>query len=694
MARNLVIVESPTKAKTIKKMLGSNYKVVASVGHIRDLPKSTLGIDIENDFEPKYINIRGKGDLIKSLKKDAKASNKVFLATDPDREGEAISWHLAHILDIDPNSKSRVTFNEITKDTVKKQIKSPRAIDINLVDAQQARRVLDRLVGYKISPLLWKKVKSGLSAGRVQSVVLKIICDREQEIEDFISEEYWSIEAVLKKSRKSFEAKYYGTLENGKVKKVEIKNESKADEILKNIDRENFIVSDIKKGVKKKNPSQPFTTSTVQQEASKKLNFSTKKTMMLAQRLYEGIDIPGEGSVGLITYMRTDSTRISQEALDSLMKYIGENYGDSYSKKNTSSKKKDNVQDAHECIRPTDVTKAPYLIKDSLSRDEYRLYNLIWKRFVASQMQPALYNTMRLSINSNNEIFKASGSQISFDGFLKVYEIDSEKDNILPDLEVNDKLKLDSIDKNQHFTQPPARYNEASLIKLLEELGIGRPSTYSPTISTLLSRYYVVVEDKKLIPTEIGTTVNDILIENFPDIINEKFSAELETELDTIAEGKLQWKKLIEEFYEKFEKELLVAEEKIKKVEIRDEVTDIKCEKCGRNMVIKMGRFGKFLACPGFPDCRNAKPLVEKIDVKCPKCGGDIVVKRSKKGRKFFGCSNYPECDFVTWNKPIDRKCPECNEILVEISNRKEHIIKCSSKTCSYREEVKEEKNE
>ncbi|RVU55311.1 type I DNA topoisomerase [Anaerosphaera multitolerans] len=688
MAKNLVIVESPTKAKTIKKMLGSNYKVVASVGHIRDLPKSTLGIDIENNFEPKYINIRGKGDIIKSLKKDAKAANKVFLATDPDREGEAISWHLSHILDIEPTAKARVTFNEITKDTVKKQIKSPRSIDMNLVDAQQARRVLDRLVGYKISPLLWKKVKSGLSAGRVQSVVLKIICDREQEIEDFISEEYWSIEATLKKSRKSFLTKYYGTLENGKVKKVDIKNEKQADEILNKVDENNFKVSEIKKGLRKKNPNQPFTTSTLQQEASKKLNFSTKKTMMLAQRLYEGIEVPKEGSVGLITYMRTDSTRISPEALETLLSYIDSNYGKEYSKQNTRSKQKGNVQDAHECIRPTDVNRTPFSLKDSLSRDEFRLYNLIWRRFVASQMQPAIYDTINLSVNSNDEIFKASGSQISFDGFLKVYEIDSEKDNILPDLELNDLLKLKSIEKNQHFTQPPARYNEASLIKLLEEWGIGRPSTYSPIVSTLLSRYYVVLEEKKLIPTELGITVNEILVENFPDIVNEKFTAEMEDELDKVAEGEIQWKSIISEFYDKFEKELLVAEEKIKKVEIRDEVTDIKCEKCGRNMVIKMGRYGKFLACPGFPECRNAKPLVEKINVKCPKCDGDIVVKRSKKGRKFYGCSNYPECDFVTWNKPVDKKCPECNEILVEVNNRKEHILKCNNKTCSYREEV------
>ncbi|MGO1580983.1 MAG: type I DNA topoisomerase [Peptoniphilaceae bacterium] len=691
MVKNLVIVESPTKAKTIKKMLGKNYKVVASVGHIRDLPKSKLGIDIENNFEPKYINIRGKGELIKSLKKEAKQADKIFLATDPDREGEAISWHLSYILGMDIDDKSRVTFNEITKETVKKQIKNPRTIDMDLVDAQQARRILDRLAGYKISPLLWKKVKNGLSAGRVQSVVLKSICDREQEIDDFVSEEYWTIEAVLKKNRKAFNSKYYGSIQGNKIVKKEIKDEEEAINILNKIDKNNFIVKNIKEGSRKKSPASPFTTSTLQQESSKRLNFSTKKTMMVAQSLYEGVSLPKVGQVGLITYMRTDSTRISDEALNNLMKFIEEEYGKNYVGARKVAKKASNIQDAHECIRPTDVSKTPYSIKDSLSKDEFKLYSLIWKRFVASQMKAALYNTMSLEIISNLEVFKSSGSQITFDGFLKVYEFSTEKDNILPNLEIDDVLQAKEVSKIQHFTQPPARYNEASLIKMLEELGIGRPSTYSPTISTLLSRYYVVIEEKRLMPTELGLTVNDILCDNFSDLINEKFTANMEDNLDKIAEGKMKWQDLITLFYEQLEKDLKIAEQSIEKVEIKDEVTDEICEKCGRNMVIKMGRYGKFLACPGFPDCRNTKPLIEKIDVKCPKCGGDIVVKRSKKGRKFFGCNNYPECDFVSWNKPIDKKCPKCGDILTVKQNRNSKIIKCNNKTCDYRENTNEE---
>ncbi|MGO3751260.1 MAG: type I DNA topoisomerase [Peptoniphilaceae bacterium] len=691
MVKNLVIVESPTKAKTIKKMLGKNYKVVASVGHIRDLPKSKLGIDIENNFEPKYINIRGKGELIKSLKQEAKQADKIFLATDPDREGEAISWHLSYILGMDIDDKSRVTFNEITKETVKKQIKNPRTIDMDLVDAQQARRILDRLAGYKISPLLWKKVKNGLSAGRVQSVVLKSICDREQEIDDFVSEEYWTIEAVLKKNRKTFNSKYYGSIQGNKIVKKEIKDEEEAINILNKIDKNNFIVKNIKEGSRKKSPASPFTTSTLQQESSKRLNFSTKKTMMVAQSLYEGVSLPKVGQVGLITYMRTDSTRISDEALNNLMKFIEEEYGKNYVGARKVAKKASNIQDAHECIRPTDVSKTPYSIKDSLSKDEFKLYSLIWKRFVASQMKAALYNTMSLEIISNLEVFKSSGSQITFDGFLKVYEFSTEKDNILPNLEIDDVLQAKEVSKIQHFTQPPARYNEASLIKMLEELGIGRPSTYSPTISTLLSRYYVVIEEKRLMPTELGLTVNDILCDNFSDLINEKFTANMEDNLDKIAEGKMKWQDLITLFYEQLEKDLKIAEQSIEKVEIKDEVTDEICEKCGRNMVIKMGRYGKFLACPGFPDCRNTKPLIEKIDVKCPKCGGDIVVKRSKKGRKFFGCNNYPECDFVSWNKPIDKKCPKCGDILTVKQNRNSKIIKCNNKTCDYRENTNEE---
>ncbi|MDO5040792.1 MAG: type I DNA topoisomerase [Peptoniphilus sp.] len=687
MTKNLVIVESPTKAKTIKKMLGSNYKVIASVGHVRDLPKSRLAIDVDNNFKPEYINIRGKGSIIKELKKESANADRVFLATDPDREGEAISWHLSHILNMSTDEKSRVTFNEITKDTIKKQIKNPRAIDKDLVDAQQARRILDRLTGYKISPLLWKKIKNGLSAGRVQSVALKIICDKEQEINEFVSEEYWEIEAVLKKSRKSFSSKYYGELKGDKSVKVEITDEKQADEILNKLDPEKFVIREIKKGTRIKKPAQPFTTSTMQQESSRKLNFTSRKTMMVAQNLYEGVSIPKEGQVGLITYMRTDSVRMSEDAKSKTLGFINEKFGENYMGKGSIAKKTQNVQDAHECIRPTDVNRTPESIKDSLSRDEFKLYNLIWKRTVASLMKEALYNTMSIEISNNSQIFRSSGSQIKFDGFLKVYNFAQEKDNVLPDLEENEILKSKSIEKTQHFTQPPARYNEATLIKKLEDLAIGRPSTYAPIVSTLLSRYYVVLEDKKLFPTELGIAVNDLLRENFQDLINEKFTANMENELDEIAKGNLQWQQLIEKFYKKLEKDLEIAEKNAEKVEIRDQETDVICDKCGRNMVMKMGRYGKFLACPGFPECRNTKPLIEKIGVKCPKCeDGDIVVKRSKKGRKFFGCSNYPECDFVSWNKPIDRKCPKCNSILTEMNFKNKKVIKCSNSTCDYRE--------
>ncbi len=689
MAKNLVIVESPTKAKTIKKMLGSNYKVIASVGHVRDLPKRRLAIDVDNNFEPEYINIRGKGKIINELKKESAKADRVFLATDPDREGEAISWHLSHILNMDPEEESRVTFNEITKNTIRRQIKNPRAIDKDLVDAQQARRILDRLTGYKISPLLWRKIKNGLSAGRVQSVALKIICDKEQEINEFISEEYWEIEAVLKKGRKSFSSKYYGELKDNKNVKIEIKNEKQADEILNKLDPENFIISEIKEGKRVKKPVQPFTTSTMQQESSRKLNFTSRKTMMIAQNLYEGVSIPKEGQVGLITYMRTDSTRMSEDAKNRILEFISEEFGKNYVGKGIFSKRGQNVQDAHECIRPTDVNRTPESIKGSLSRDEFKLYNLIWKRTVASLMKEALYSTMAIEIINNSQIFKSSGSQIKFDGFLKVYNFTQEKDNILPDLEEKETLKSKSIEKSQHFTQQPARYNEAALIKKLEDLGIGRPSTYAPIMSTLLSRYYVVLEDKKLFPTELGIAVNDLLRENFKDLINEKFTANMENELDEIAKGNLQWQKLIGEFYKKLEKDLKVADKNVEKVEIRDKETDIICDKCGRNMVIKMGRYGKFLACPGFPECRNTKPLIEKIGVKCPDCDdGDIVVKRSKKGRKFFGCSNYPECGFISWNKPIDRKCPKCGSILTEMNSKNKKVIKCSNTTCDYRENI------
>ena len=693
MAKNLVIVESPTKAKTIKKMLGRNYNVIASVGHIRDLPKSKLGIDIENDFEPQYMNIYGKGSLIKDIKKEARKADNVILATDPDREGEAISWHLSHILEMDPEDKNRVTFNEITKDTVKREIKNPRKIDMDLVDAQQARRELDRLAGYKISPLLWKKVKAGLSAGRVQSAVLKLICDREDEINNFIPEEYWTIEADLRAGRKKLLADYYGIKENDKIKKVELKSEDDADKVIKNIDKEKFVVDSVKKGRRNRKSPSPFTTSTMQQESSRRINFSTRKTMMVAQSLYEGVKLPKEGSVGLITYMRTDSTRISLEAQDACLKFIEKDYGKEYlgKKKIASTKKSEKIQDAHECIRPTDVTKTPYSIKDSLSKDQFKLYSLIWKRFVASLMASAIYNTISADIISNNEVFRVSGSNMAFDGFLRVYDYNTEKSKELPSLEENQILKFKDVKKEQHFTNPPPRYNEASLIKELEDLGVGRPSTYSPTISTLQSRYYVVLEEKKFVPTELGVTVNEILVENFDDLVDKKFTAQMENELDEIAAGKKMWKELVRSFYKDLKEDLDKAYENIEKVEIEDPVTDVICDKCGRNMVIKMGRYGKFLACPGFPECRNTKPLVEKIGVKCPKCeDGEIVVKRSKKGRKFYGCDNYPKCDFVSWNKPIDEKCPKCGNILTEMNSKGKKIIKCSNNTCDYRREESE----
>ena len=693
MAKNLVIVESPTKAKTIKKMLGRNYNVIASVGHIRDLPKSKLGIDIENDFEPQYMNIYGKGSLIKDIKKEARKADNVILATDLDREGEAISWHLSHILEMDPEDKNRVTFNEITKDTVKREIKNPRKIDMDLVDAQQARRELDRLAGYKISPLLWKKVKAGLSAGRVQSAVLKLICDREDEINNFIPEEYWTIEADLRAGRKKLLADYYGIKENDKIKKVELKSEDDADKVIKNIDKEKFVVDSVKKGRRNRKSPNPFTTSTMQQESSRRINFSTRKTMMVAQSLYEGVKLPKEGSVGLITYMRTDSTRISLEAQDACLKFIEKDYGKEYlgKKKIASTKKSEKIQDAHECIRPTDVTKTPYSIKDSLSKDQFKLYSLIWKRFVASLMASAIYNTISADIISNNEVFRVSGSNMAFDGFLRVYDYNTEKSKELPSLEENQILKFKDVKKEQHFTNPPPRYNEASLIKELEDLGVGRPSTYSPTISTLQSRYYVVLEEKKFVPTELGVTVNEILVENFDDLVDKKFTAQMENELDEIAAGKKMWKELVRSFYKDLKEDLDKAYENIEKVEIEDPVTDVICDKCGRNMVIKMGRYGKFLACPGFPECRNTKPLVEKIGVKCPKCeDGEIVVKRSKKGRKFYGCDNYPKCDFVSWNKPIDEKCPKCGNILTEMNSKGKKIIKCSNNTCDYRREESE----
>jgi DNA topoisomerase-1 len=688
VTKNLLIVESPAKSKTIGKILGKNYKVVASVGHIRDLPKSTLGIDIENNFEPKYINIRGKGPLIKELKKEAKNSTKIYLATDPDREGEAISWHLAHILNLNPEDNLRVEFNEITKDAIRNAVKKPRPINLDLVDAQQARRVLDRLVGYKISPLLWKKIRKGLSAGRVQSVTVKLICDREEEINSFIPKEYWTLKALLSKNKEKFEANFVGKLINGKEQKIELNNEEEMDKILDSIDKKNFSVLEIKKGKRKRNPYAPYTTSTLQQDASKKLGFTTKKTMSIAQQLYEGIDLKKEGIIGLITYMRTDSTRVSDESMKSAKEYIIENYGLEYSNggKNYGNKSRKETQDAHEGIRPTNVNINPENLKSLLSKDQYRLYKLIWDRFVGSQMKEALYDTISASIKSNDNLFKATGSKLVFPGFLKVYITADEevKDMSIPDLNEGDLLKLEDIMPKQNFTQPPARYTEASLIKMLEELGIGRPSTYAPTIATILSRDYVVLDKKVFYPTDLGKLVNDLLIEYFDKVINEEFTADLEDKLDNIAEGNSNWKKVVSDFYEDFHKYLIKAEEEVDKIEIKDEVSDVICDKCGRNMVVKSGRFGKFLACPGYPECKNTKPILDELDVNCPKCDGKIIRKRSKKGRVFYGCSNYPNCDFVSWDEPINEKCPNCGEYMIIKRNKSGDVIKCSNKECGY----------
>lgn len=687
MQKNLVIVESPAKAKTIERFLGRNYKVLASIGHIRDLPKSSLGIDMDNNFEPKYITIRGKGPVIKNLKSEAKKAKKVFLATDPDREGEAISWHLAYILGLDETEKVRVEFNEITKDAIKNAIKKPREIDINLVDAQQARRILDRLVGYKISPLLWRKIRKGLSAGRVQSVAVKLICDRELEITNFIPEEYWSIKAKLAKDEEEFEANFYGEIVDGKESKVELKTKDSVDNILSKLDINNFVINDVKKGTKKRNPYPPFTTSTLQQEASKRLKFSTKKTMMVAQQLYEGIDIKGEGSVGLITYMRTDSTRISKEAINITNSYIKENYGDKYTDggKDYNNKSKKDSQDAHEGIRPTSIIRTPDIIKGSLTQDQFKLYKLIWERFISSQMTPAIFNTISVSIESNHLIFKASGSKLHFDGFLSVYgNYGEEEEKQIPLLKKEDKLVVRKIIPNQHFTQPPSRFSEASLIKTLEELGIGRPSTFAPTIGTILARNYVKFEKRYFIPTELGILVNELLMEYFNNFVNEEFTAEMEEKLDDIAEGNLSWIDIIKIFYKDFSKVLEKAEQEIEKIEIKDEVSDVICEKCGRNMVIKHGRFGKFLACPGYPECKNTKAIVEELNVKCPKCEGKIVKRKSKNGRVFYGCSNYPNCDFVSWDEPIEEKCPECNGMMVMKKTKKENTIKCINNKCKY----------
>ena len=688
MQKNLVIVESPAKAKTIGKFLGKNYKVKASVGHVRDLPKSSLGIDIENNFEPKYITIRGKGPVVQELKNEAKKSDRIFLATDPDREGEAISWHLAYILGIEEDEPIRVEFNEITKDAVLNAMKKPRAIDRNLVDAQQARRILDRLVGYKISPLLWRKIKKGLSAGRVQSVTVKLICDKEKEIEAFIPEEYWSIKAMLEEDKIPFEANFYGIVEGGKDKKIEISNKEEVSKILDTIDKNNFIVDEVKKGTRKRNPYAPYTTSTLQQDASKKLGFSTRKSMMIAQQLYEGVDIKKEGTVGLVTYIRTDSTRVSEEAVNLTKSYIIDNYGKAYSNggKLYSTKGKKEAQDAHEGIRPTSVLRRPEDIKNSLTSDQFKLYNLIWKRFISSQMSPAKFDTLSVKILSNDNIFRASGSKLNFEGFLKIYNMEEsdDKDVEIPMLKEGQKVKVNKIEPNQHFTQPPSRYTEASLIKTLEELGIGRPSTYAPTISTILNREYVNLEKRSFIPTELGSLVNDLLEEYFKGIVNEEFTAGLEEKLDKIAEGEYAWQLVVDEFYKEFDVVLKKAEEEIEKIVIEDEVTDVICEKCGKNMVIKYGRYGKFLACPGYPECKNTKAIVDKLDIPCPICGGDIVRRRSKKGRQFYGCSNFPDCNFVSWDEPIKEKCPQCNGPMAKRRTKKGITKKCMDKECGY----------
>ena len=654
MADKLIIVESPAKANTIKKFLGGSTKVVASMGHIRDLPKSKLGVDLENDFEPEYINIRGKGDLIKSLKKDAKKAKKIYLATDPDREGEAIAWHLDYILKEEHDRIVRVTFNEITKGAVQKAIKEPRNIDLNVVDAQQARRVLDRIVGYQISPLLWKKVKRGLSAGRVQSVAVKLIVEREEEIEKFIPEEYWNIYADLKdnESKKQFEAKFYG--KNNK--KIEIHSKEEIDKILEDIEKAKYVVKEVKKGEKKRNAAPPFTTSTMQQEASRKLGFTLKKTMSVAQGLYEGVKIPEKGSVGLITYMRTDSTRISEVARQAAKEHIVNTYGEQYYENRYYKAKKDS-QDAHEAIRPTYADLEPDKIKDSLTKDQYKLYKLIYNRFMASQMSSAIYNTMAVTIDADGYTFKANGQSIKFKGFMVLYvegtDQEEQEAGMLPELKEGQEVEKIKIDPKQSFTEPPARYTEASLVKALEEKGIGRPSTYSPTITTILERRYIEKQQKQLVPTELGKIVNKLLVENFTDIVNVEFTADIESQFDNIAEGKEEWKQMIRDFYGPFKKELDEAEKNLEHIEIKDEVSDVKCDKCGRMMVYKYGRFGKFLACPGYPECKNTKAIVETINVPCPKCGGEVQVRKTKRNRKYYICENNPKtCDFISWNKP------------------------------------------
>lgn len=682
MPNYLVIVESPAKAKTIKKFLGKNYEVVASNGHVRDLPKSSLGIDIEHDFEPKYITIRGKGEILADLRKKVKKADKVYLATDPDREGEAISWHLYYALKLENKKCSRITFNEITKNAVKASIKQARDIDMNLVDSQQARRVLDRLVGYQISPLLWAKIKRGLSAGRVQSVALRLICDREEEISAFIPKEYWTLDANLKAdgNKKPLIAKFSGD-KNGK---IEIASKEQLDEITNKLKDAEFQIIDIHKGERTKKPPLPFTTSTMQQDASRKLNFATQKTMRIAQQLYEGVEIKGRGSIGLITYLRTDSVRISEEADRSACEYIAEAYGEEYVNRNQKAKESNRrIQDAHEAIRPTDMKLTPVKIKEQLSRDQFRLYQLIWNRFLASRMNPAKYETTSVKIDANGYRFHVSASKKVFEGFLAVYRMDNEKNEnntLLKSIDKNTKLELIDFAKNQHFTQPPSHYTEALLVKTLEELGIGRPSTYAPTIATIISRRYVIKEKKNLYVTELGEAVNTMMKQAFPAIVDVNFTANLEMLLDKVEEGDIIWKNVVRNFYPDFEEALQDAQKELEKVEIADEVTDVICEECGRNMVIKYGPYGKFLACPGFPDCRNTKPHYEKIGVSCPLCGKEVVLKKTKKGRKYYGCENNPECEFMSWAKPSKEVCPKCGKYMVEKGKK----LLCSEAECGY----------
>ena len=686
MAGSLVIVESPAKVKTIKKYLGSGYEVTASNGHVRDLPKSTMGIDVENDFEPKYITIRGKGELLAKLKKDVKKADKIYLATDPDREGEAISWHLSKALKLEDSEKKvyRISFNEITKNAIKEAIKHPRNLDMNLVDAQQARRVLDRMVGYSISPLLWAKVKRGLSAGRVQSVALRMICDREAQIDEFIPDEYWTLGAELltEHSKKTVNAKFYG-----KKSKLAINNKAEMDKILKALNGASYVVSEINEGERVKKAPIPFTTSTLQQEASKKLNYSTQKTMRLAQQLYEGVEVKGKGTIALITYLRTDSTRIAAEADAAARDFVGKSYGPEYVSKNVVTKtNNNNVQDAHEAIRPTDVNLTPAMVKESLPRELFRLYQLIWKRFVASRMENAKYKTTSVKLSAGDYIFTMSGSKIVFEGFMSVYTDDDEEkvssDAIIGKLKVGDELKLEKLLDVQHFTQPPAHFTEASLVKALEEQGIGRPSTYAPTITTILARHYIVKEQKNLYVTELGQIVNSMMVNYFGSIVDKEFTANLEQLLDSVGDGSVNWKTVVSNFYPDLESAVEQASKELENVKLADEVTDVICENCGRNMVIKYGPHGKFLACPGFPDCKNTKPYLEKIGVKCPKCDGEVVIKKTKKGRIYYGCSNAPECDFMSWNKPSSIACPKCGSYMVEKGNK----LLCMNEECGYSE--------